>query len=41
MRLALESAQVDPTESDYINAHGTSTSQNDAQESAAITSGAR
>lgn len=36
MRAALTSGRVDPTEVDYINAHGTSTPQNDATESQAI-----
>ncbi|MFN7144353.1 MAG: beta-ketoacyl-ACP synthase II, partial [Myxococcota bacterium] len=36
MRLALQSGGVDPTEVDYINAHGTSTPQNDASETQAI-----
>ncbi len=36
MRLALASAGIDPTEVDYINAHGTSTPQNDASETMAI-----
>jgi 3-oxoacyl-[acyl-carrier-protein] synthase II len=36
MRLALRSAGTRPDEIDVINAHGTSTGQNDAQESAAI-----
>lgn len=36
MRLGLKSAGIDPTEVDYINAHGTSTPQNDASETQAI-----
>jgi 3-oxoacyl-[acyl-carrier-protein] synthase II len=36
MRMALENAGIDPTEIDYINAHGTSTSLNDKTETAAI-----
>jgi 3-oxoacyl-[acyl-carrier-protein] synthase II len=36
MRLALASGAVDPTEVDYINAHGTSTPQNDSTETQAI-----
>jgi beta-ketoacyl-acyl-carrier-protein synthase II len=36
MRAALRSAQLDPGRIDYINAHGTATSQNDAVETAAI-----
>ncbi len=36
IRMALEDARVDPSEVDYINAHGTSTSINDALETIAI-----
>ena len=36
MRLALEDAGADPSEVDYINAHGTSTPQNDRSETFAI-----
>jgi len=36
MRLALEDAGAEPGEVDYINAHGTSTPQNDATETAAV-----
>ena len=36
MRAALRSASLDPAAIGYISAHGTSTSQNDAMESAAI-----
>jgi 3-oxoacyl-[acyl-carrier-protein] synthase II len=36
MRTALEVAGVNPSEVDYINAHGTSTELNDASETAAI-----
>ncbi len=36
MRMALEEAGVDPSEVDYINAHGTSTPVNDALETTAI-----
>jgi len=36
MRLTLEDGDIEPTEVDYINAHGTSTPYNDANESLAI-----
>ncbi len=36
MRAALDSAEISPDEVDYINAHGTSTLQNDVMESTAI-----
>jgi 3-oxoacyl-[acyl-carrier-protein] synthase II len=36
MRLALKDAGISPTEVDYINAHGTSTEYNDANETTAI-----
>ncbi len=36
MRLALTSAERDPSEIDYLNAHGTATQANDATETAAI-----
>ena len=36
MRMALEDAAAAPEDVDYINAHGTSTPQNDARETAAI-----
>jgi 3-oxoacyl-[acyl-carrier-protein] synthase II len=36
MRLALKDAGIAPTEIDYINAHGTSTEYNDANETTAI-----
>lgn len=36
MRLALEDAEIGPNEVDYINAHGTSTPYNDANETQAI-----
>ncbi|MDP7034468.1 MAG: beta-ketoacyl-ACP synthase II [Planctomycetota bacterium] len=36
IRLAIQDARVDPSEIDYINAHGTSTEFNDRNESAAI-----
>ena len=38
MRLALKDAGIAPTEIDYINAHGTSTEYNDANETTAIKS---
>ena len=38
MRLALKDAGIAPTEVDYINAHGTSTEYNDANETQAIRS---
>ncbi len=38
MRMALDDARAVPEEVDYINAHGTSTQQNDARETAAIRS---
>jgi 3-oxoacyl-[acyl-carrier-protein] synthase II len=38
MRLALKDAGIAPTEVDYINAHGTSTEYNDANETQAIKS---
>ncbi len=37
MRMALQDAGVDPTEVDYVNAHGTSTPLNDKMEALAIT----
>ncbi len=37
MRMALEDAGVDPTEVDYVNAHGTSTPLNDKMEVLAVT----
>ncbi|HUI27453.1 MAG TPA: beta-ketoacyl-ACP synthase II [Candidatus Kryptonia bacterium] len=36
MQFALEDGEIDPLEVDYINAHGTSTSYNDATETRAI-----
>ncbi len=36
MQLALKSARVGPDQVDYINAHGTSTPQNDVSETAAV-----
>ena len=36
MKAALRSADMDPTEIDYVNAHGTSTPYNDATESLAL-----
>jgi len=36
MRMALEDAQLDPTEIDYVNAHGTSTPQGDIEETRAL-----
>jgi 3-oxoacyl-[acyl-carrier-protein] synthase II len=36
MQRALQSAEVDPTEIDYVNAHGTATIFNDATEGTAI-----
>ncbi|MEB3307615.1 MAG: beta-ketoacyl-ACP synthase II [Cyanobacteriota bacterium] len=38
MRLALQDAGLDPEEVDYVNAHGTSTPANDANETSAIKS---
>lgn len=38
MKLAIQDAGLEPTDIDYINAHGTSTPFNDKSESAAITS---
>jgi 3-oxoacyl-[acyl-carrier-protein] synthase II len=38
MKMALQDAGVPPTEVDYVNAHGTSTQQNDVSETAAIKS---
>ncbi|TVP76333.1 MAG: beta-ketoacyl-[acyl-carrier-protein] synthase II, partial [Gemmatimonadales bacterium] len=38
MRMALEDAGADPSEVDYVNAHGTSTPHNDRSETAAIRS---
>jgi 3-oxoacyl-[acyl-carrier-protein] synthase II len=36
MRMALADAKLDPSQVDYMNAHGTSTPQGDIQESRAI-----
>jgi 3-oxoacyl-[acyl-carrier-protein] synthase II len=36
MKLALKDAKLNPSDIDYINAHGTSTKMNDANESIAI-----
>src|SRR5262249_4127754 len=36
IRAALEASGVDPSQVDYVNAHGTATPQNDAAETAAI-----
>jgi len=36
MRLALQDAQLEPEQVDYVNAHGTSTQANDSNETAAI-----
>ena len=36
MRMALRSSGLDPTEIDYVNAHGTSTPYNDATETLAL-----
>ncbi len=38
MQIALKKAEIEPTEVDYINAHGTSTPLNDAMETKAIKS---
>jgi 3-oxoacyl-[acyl-carrier-protein] synthase II len=38
IRAALESARVDPSDVDYVNAHGTATPQNDSAETAALKS---
>src|SRR3954471_1833165 len=38
MRMAIENAGVAPTDVEYLNAHGTSTQQNDVSETAAIKS---
>ncbi len=38
IQLALEDARIDPTEVDYVNAHGTGTELNDAAETRAIKS---
>ncbi|GAA4968013.1 beta-ketoacyl-[acyl-carrier-protein] synthase family protein [Yinghuangia aomiensis] len=36
IRLALDEAQVEPTDVDYVNAHGSGTKQNDRHETAAV-----
>ena len=36
MKMALQAAEIDPSEVDYLNAHGTSTPLNDRQETKAI-----
>ena len=38
LRAALDNARVDPSEVDYVNAHGTATPQNDSAETAALKS---
>jgi 3-oxoacyl-[acyl-carrier-protein] synthase II len=38
MKMALDGAKLEPTDIDYINAHGTSTQPNDREETAAIKS---